>query len=182
MNSFALVLRGINVGGRRKILMAELKLALEKLGLKNCQSYIQSGNVVFQADNAFDSATLESVIANMILEKFGHEVPVIIISQKKLQAIVNRNPFAMDNDIKDLHCTFLKSPPSTGLLDNFNTLDYSPDQFEASKSAIYFLCGQKFSDSKMTNAVMEKKLGVSCTTRNWKTTLKILELVSNLDT
>ena len=180
MISYVLVLRGINVGGRRKILMVDLKTELSKLGLKNCQTYIQSGNVVFQSSVPIIIAEFELKIADLILSKFGHKVPVIILTVALLKSIIKNNPFVEGKDVKDLHCTFFNRVPSQFAIESFNKLDFSPDQFLTTKNALYLHCNQKFSDCKLTNAMMEKQLGVVCTTRNWKTTLKLQELLEAL--
>jgi uncharacterized protein (DUF1697 family) len=101
------ILRGINVGGKRKILMADLKSLCENLGWKNIVTYIQSGNLIFDSDKP--NSELEINLEKAITEKFGFDVPVIVRTEKELETSINNNPFFdEDTDIKQLHLTFLK--------------------------------------------------------------------------
>jgi uncharacterized protein (DUF1697 family) len=85
------ILRGINVGGKRRILMADLKLLFESFGLKNVVTYIQSGNVIFDSDQL--NSELENLFEKGITEKFGFDVPVIVRSSKDLEKAIQKNPF-----------------------------------------------------------------------------------------
>jgi len=84
-------LRGINVGGHKKILMADLRDFLENLNLKNVQTYIQSGNIVFQSSE-LNSTSLETLIENQILKQYGFDVPVLVKIQQELKSLRNEKP------------------------------------------------------------------------------------------
>lgn len=169
------LLRGINVGGKRKILMADLKAMCEKMGLKNVNTYIQSGNLIFNSDRK--NAELENALENAIAEEFGFEVPVTVRSEKELENSISNNPFfEKTTDLKRLHLTFLKKEPIRENLEKTLTYSYEPDLFKIEDKDVFIFCAGKYHESKLTNNFFEKQLNVGATTRNWKTILKLSEL------
>lgn len=175
MNRKIGILRGINVGGKRKILMADLKSMCEKLGLENVTTYIQSGNLVFNSD--LSNSELENNLEKAIAEKFGFDVPVIVRTGKELENSINNNPFFAKNaDIKQLHLTFLKEKPNKENLEKTLTFNYEPDKFKIEDKDVFLFCTGKYHESKLTNNFFEKQLKVGATTRNWQTVLKLSEL------
>ncbi len=175
MNKKVAILRGINVGGKRKILMADLKAMCQKLGWKNVVTYIQSGNLIFESSQ--QNTELENVLENAIKEKFGFEVPVIVRRLNELQALIDNNPFYNhDADVNQLHLTFLKESPTAENTDKTLSYNYEPDKFEIDNKAVFIFCAGKYHQSKLTNNFFEKSLKVGATTRNWKTVLKLQEL------
>ncbi len=178
MNKKIAILRGINVGGKRKIQMADLKSMCEKLGLKNITTYIQSGNLIFNSDKP--NSELENDLEKAITEKFGFDVPVIVRTEKELESSINNNPFFDKNvDINQLHLTFLKVKPNKENLDKTLTFKYEPDKFKINDKDAFIFCTGKYHESKLTNNFFEKQLKVGATTRNWKTVLKLSELSKN---
>ncbi len=176
MNKKIAILRGINVGGKRKILMADLKSLCEKLGLKDVKTYIQSGNIIFDSDK--ESLELENELEKTIIEKYGFNVPVIVRTDKEFEASIKNNSFFDENiDIKRLHLTFLKEKPNEENIEKTKTFNYEPDKFKIYDKDIFIYCAGKYHESKLTNNFFEKKLKVGATTRNWKTVLKLLELI-----
>ncbi|MDT0689150.1 DUF1697 domain-containing protein [Salegentibacter sp. F188] len=175
MNSKIAILRGINVGGKRKILMADLKNLCGELGITNVQTYIQSGNIIFRATDP--SVDLENKLETAISEKFGFEVPVIVRTSEELQELVDQNPFySLTTDINKLHLTFLKEKPAQENIQQTESFDYKPDRFKIQNKDVFIYCEGKYHQSKLTNNFFEKKLKTGATTRNWKTVLKLLEL------
>lgn len=169
------VLRGINVGGKRKILMSELKSMCEKLELQNVKTYIQSGNLIFNSDKP--SSELELDIEKTITKKIGFDVPVIVRTEEELKNSINNNPFFDENtDINQLHLTFFKARPNKQDIENMLALNCEPDKFKVEDKSVFIFCSGKYYESKLTNNFFEKRLKVSATTRNWKTVLKLLEL------
>ncbi len=169
------ILRGINVGGKRKILMADLKALCNALIWNDVKTYIQSGNVIFNSDK--ENPELEHELEKAITQKYGFDVPVIVINAEELQRMVDKNPFVDENtDISHLHLTFLKQNAIQENIDHIRTYDFEPDKFEIDNQAIFVYCEGKYHQSKLTNNFFEKKLKVGATTRNWKTVLKLLEL------
>ncbi len=174
MQQYIAILRGINVGGNRKILMVDLKNLFKKLGFANVTTYIQSGNVIFEA-NEKDQKVIAEKISNAILEQYGFEVPTVVITYKELAEAIKLNPFyKKDVDIDRLHLTFLKEVPSQVIFEG----DYKKDKFKISGKNAFIYCDGKYHESKLTNTFFEKRLQISATTRNWKTVLKLAELAS----
>lgn len=169
------ILRGINVGGKRIIRMADLKLLAEKLGWKEVKTYIQSGNLIFNASQ--ENTELEHILENAILEKFGFEVPVIIRDAAEFQSFVKQNPF-LDSAaaINQLHLTFLKTKPAKEDVTTILSHNYAPDKFAVHHKEVFICCTGKYHQSKLTNIFFEKQLKTGATTRNWKTVLQLIEL------
>jgi len=180
MPNYIAILRGINVGGKRKILMADLKLMFSKMGFENVTSYIQSGNILFQTSERISTTTVESRIENEILNNFGFEVPVILISDAALKKAISNNPYykASNTDIERLHLTFLKQEPTSERLKTLQEINMETDNFQIIDNTIFVYCSGKYSDSKFSNKFFENKLKVTTTTRNWKTILKLNDLLS----
>lgn len=178
MNKKIALLRGINVGGHKKILMTDLRLLFERLGFKNVRSYIQSGNIIFDTSVDKDEIDVEVQIEAAIKEQFGFDVPVIVRSKEELESLVNNNPFVKGGMFDDpqLFLTCLKSEPKAEdriITENFR---FEPDQFSIDRKDIYMVCMGKYHLSKLSNTFFESKLKVGATTRGWKTILKLLEL------
>ncbi len=175
MNKKIAILRGINVGGKRKILMSDLKSLWGKLGLKNVKTYIQSGNIIFDSDK--ENAELENKLEKAIADKFRFDVPVIVRTAKEFKTSIKNNPFFDENaDIKQFHLTFLKEKPKKENIENILTYNYKPDKYKIDNKDVFIYCAGKYHESKLINNFFEKKLKVGATTRNWKTVLKLLEL------
>lgn len=171
------ILRGINVGGKRKILMADLKELMGSLGYQNIQTYIQSGNLIFELDKKIESNEIAENIENAIEKNFNLEVPVIVLSAEEIENAVANNPFyKADADINKLHLTFLNEVPDKEKLAFVESFDHSPDQFKIIGKNAFIYCEDSYHKSKLTNDLFEKKLKVKATTRNWKTVLKLWEL------
>lgn len=169
------ILRGINVGGKRKILMADLKEMMEKIGLGECKTYIQSGNVFFQSNEG--NKQLENQIEKCINTRFGFEAPVIVKDIHELKETINNNPFyKQKEEITKLHLTFLKDKAEEEKIKEITASYNGADQFKIDGKNVFIFCEGKYHESKLTNNFFEKKLKVGATTRNWKTVLKLMEL------
>lgn len=178
MKRYICILRGINVGGHRKILMTDLVKLLETIDLKYIQTYIQSGNLVFFSSKKAEE--LEKEISETIYAKYGFEVEVILRKRSQIQAVVDKNPFLeKDVDIKKLYVTFLKEKPEMKHLLQLSELDIENDSYLVDGKEVYIKYENKLSDSKLNNNVIENKLQVAATTRNWKTIKSLLELAEN---
>lgn len=172
---YVAILRGINVGGRKKILMKDLITVLSSLSLTNIETYIQSGNVSFYYSGKLNVSELEPLIEQKIEDQYEFKVPVIIRSSEQLQNIVNSNPYS-NKDNSQLYVTFNKTEPSVDIANLLDKSSYLPDLFESTPNHIYILCNTKYSDTKLNNNFFEKKLKVTTTTRNWKTVNKLFEM------
>lgn len=173
------ILRGINVGGKKKILMSDLKGMFEALEFSNVVTYIQSGNVIFDSKESAHTKLAEQ-IRDAIKNKFGFEVPVVIRTVKELKQATESNPYyTSDSDINKLHLTFLNESPSEENIKETERYDYAPDLFTIKDKDVFIYCEGKYHQSKLSNAFFEKKLKVEATTRNWKTVLKLVALGGN---
>jgi uncharacterized protein (DUF1697 family) len=174
MNRRIAILRGINVGGKRKILMADLRAMFDKMKFSNVHTYIQSGNVLFDLKEEVDNLELAKNIEKAIKEQFGFDVPVIVRTPKEIEKAINQNPlYKDDTDIGHLHLTFLNEEPLTKNKEKLKSYTYEPDKFELIGKDVFIYCEGKYHQSKLTNNFFETKLKVNATTRNWKTVLKL---------
>lgn len=176
MIQYVALLRGINVGGKRKLLMKDLKQLFNKLGFRNIITFIQSGNVIFEYKST-NNSTLETSISEAILKQFNYDVPVIVRSQEEWNDLIQSNPF-INEDINKLHLILLQDSPPQESISKLNKIKSPDDQFVIDNQHIYILCHGPFHKTKFTNASIEKHLKLSATTRNWKTISKINGLMS----
>ena len=182
MATFTSVLRGINVSGQKKILMADLKELYAALNFKNVTTYIQSGNVVFNTDSSLSNQDIANEIEKAIQQKYSFAVPVIIRRTPELAQIMAANPFLLDSSIdpEKLHITFLAEIPQKSNLEKLNTFNYPPDQFEVLGQEIHLHIPERYGDTKLSNSFFETKLKVSATTRNWKTVNQLNQMATLL--
>ena len=171
------MLRGVNVGGNRKIKMEALRALYESLGLDQPQTFIQSGNVVFEAKSEPAAKVCEK-IERRILGDFGFSVPVLLKTSKELGEIVKRNPFLNDAaiDRSKLHVTFLSDIPPKTALEQLQPLAVPSEQLRVIGKEIYLYCPDGYGKTKLSNVAIEKRLAVRATTRNWATTNALLTM------
>lgn len=170
------ILKGINVSGHKKILMADLKALIETLGYKNVSTYIQSGNIIFTATQTAEKVRI--AIEKAIQQQYNFDVPVIVRSANELQDIIINNPFINKEgvDIDKLHVTFLEHTPDEEQLAAMRQYNYPPDEFSIAGKEVFLHCPVSYGETKLSNAFFEKKLKMNATTRNWKTVGKLAEL------
>ncbi|NOX46055.1 MAG: DUF1697 domain-containing protein [Chlorobi bacterium] len=177
MKTYIAVLRGINVSGQKIIKMAELREHLQQLDIENTQTYIQSGNIIFNTkiDNP---RSLETNIKNLIFEKWGFDVPVIVRELDDLRKIKTDNPFNKNQDIDParLSVVFLSNEPDMELIMGLSAFRDPIDTFEIKGREIYLHCPNGFGRSKLTTNFFERKLKVICTARNLKTLNRLIEI------
>jgi uncharacterized protein (DUF1697 family) len=171
------ILRGINVGGKRKLPMADLRALFEKMGFLNILTYIQSGNVLFDVEGDSDDSELSKRIEKEIKNEFGYDVPVIIRTAFDLEKVIKHNPFYNEGiDISSLHLTFLNEGPAMENIRETESYQSDPDRFALVGKEVFIYCEGKYHETKLSNTFFEKKLKVRATTRNWKTVLALYEL------
>ena len=177
MTTYISMLRGINVGGHNKIKMDILKQLYIELGYINVQTYIQSGNVIFQTLDT-NTANLAKSIAKQILEVTRFEVPVLVLKLEELKQTVENNPFTLDStkNAASFHITFLSAIPDTTNVEKLESSDYGEDQFKLQDKIIYVYCPTGYGNTKLTNTFFENKLKVTATCRNWKTVNELVRL------
>lgn len=173
--TFIALLRGINVGGQKKIKMAELRETLTRTGLENVQTYIQSGNVIFESSEG-NLKGLENSIRETILKDFGFEVPTLVISGNEIKEILEANPFAEKEEENKLYYVLLKKAPEKDLVAQFEEVNYPNEDFQVTEKCVYLMCKKGYGNAKLNNNLIEQKLKVEATTRNHKTMQKLLEM------
>ncbi|MEM9555111.1 MAG: DUF1697 domain-containing protein [Acidobacteriota bacterium] len=179
MKSIAL-LRGINVGGKNKLPMAELREIFAGVGCRDVVTYIQSGNVVYSVYDELAPRVAEAVSV-AITARFGYEIPVVTRDAEELAVVVDGSPYVRD-DLTDeqrkkaLHVAFLADEPPTDRIAALDPRRSPGDEFTVRGRTIYLFCPNGLARTKLTNAYFDSVLGTISTMRNWRTTLKLLEL------
>ena len=179
MQTYIALLRGINVGGHKKVPMAQLKELLSTADLQNVKTYIQSGNVIFQSINK-SSEELEQIIQNSILKEFGFEVPVLVRTRAELSTIFNNCPFS-DDKKSESYFVILSDVPVDDLVKEASQKTYLDDDYVIFNDCIYLFCAKGYGRAKFNLSYFEKKLNVNATARNYKTMVKLLSLSQTND-
>ncbi|MEO0573487.1 MAG: DUF1697 domain-containing protein [Bacteroidota bacterium] len=178
MKTYIAFLRGINVSGQKKIKMADLRASLQRQGLKNVHTYIQSGNVIFDVLST-EVKELGTQIEKTIEADFGFEVPVLLKAPKEIQGIVDNNPFKGEIDPKGLYFALLHKAPSNELISSFQELKFDNEDFHYTDGCVYLNCKLGAGKAKLNNNLIENKLKVTATTRNLNTMRKMIALTQN---
>ena len=168
--TYIVLLRGINVSGKNKIPMAVLRDLLKNLQFQSVQTYIQSGNIILESDKS--KTAICEIIKEGILSKFGFEIPVIVRTIPEWQKAIEKYPFSTENE-KIVAFTFLDRASE---IKEIEIKNIGEDQYKINGDVVYLNCPSTFAKTKISNNVLEKKLQVIATTRNLRTTLKLLEL------
>lgn len=177
MQSYIALFRGINVSGQKKIIMKDLISYMEEIGLKNLKTYIQSGNLSFLSE--LNSIELVKLIQAKIETEYRFFAPVIIFTKEEINKLVEQNPYVKTSaEIKYLYITFLSDYPENKLVENIKKIKFNNDEFIISDRIIYGFLPGGYGKTKINNNFFENKLKVSATTRNWKTALKLKEMVN----
>lgn len=173
------LLRGINVGGKHKLPMKDLLAMFAKAGCADARNYIQSGNVVFRAKSPL-AKKIPGVIAAAIRKQFGFEAPVLTRTATELRRIVRDNPYlGRGVDEKLIGVGFLADLPTKARVASLDPDRSPPDEFEVRGREIYFCFPNGSARSKLTNAYFDSKLSTTTTVRNWRTTLKLVEMATD---
>lgn len=168
MGTHVALLRGINVGGKRVVPMKTLADVFEKAGATNVRTYIQSGNVVF------DAKTVPSSLGAALEKKFKFEIPIVLRTKDELFEVTEGNPWKKDADV--VHVVFLADAPTKKQIADLDPKRSPPDEFRVAGRDIYLRCPNGVGKSKLTNAYFDSKLETISTLRNWRTVLALLDL------
>lgn len=182
MQKYIAILRGINVSGKNKIKMVALRNTLSAAGFAKVQSYIQSGNLVF-VHEGLDPFLLAEKIRQIVLQAFDIDAPVVAKDFDDYYKIYHSNPFLKqpEIDFSKLHISFLANRPSRELMSNIKDFIDPPNKLLPGTDVIYIHTPNGYSKSKFTNNFLESKLKVTASTRNLKTTQKLLEMAGQND-
>lgn len=177
MKTHLALLRGINVSGHNMIKMDVLKKMLEDVGFQNVQTYIQSGNVFVDTEEA-NAAAVGFQIKQEIFKSLGLEVPVVVIGKEDLEACLRNNPYLKekDIDIKKLYVAFISKELAPGALNDLKMSQVKPDEAAIDTSRIYIKYNVGAGKTKFDQKYIEKKLNVTATIRNWNTVTNLLSM------
>jgi uncharacterized protein (DUF1697 family) len=188
MASHVALLRGINLGGRNKVPMAELREVVSSLGHTGVTTYIQSGNVLFSTEET-DNAKLAAALESAIEERFGLWSSVVVLSRDELAAVLAANPYPAEPDPRLVHVVFLNADPPPDLLDRIAAVvsaaaaKGSRDTVQASGRALYVHTPDGFGRSELAQNLFRlvtpparQKQSLAATARNWATATRLLSL------
>lgn len=176
MNTYITLLRGINVGGHKKVPMAELRELLLKSGFENVRTYIQSGNIILQSSISH-TKEIEIRIQKLICAHFGFEVPVIAKTRQELEALFNACPFSKEKK-ETSYFIMLSTIPKQDLVEEVSEKTFQNEEFVIINDCLYFHSSIGYGNSKFNMNFFEKKLNLTATSRNYKTLMKLLEMSS----
>jgi uncharacterized protein (DUF1697 family) len=171
------LLRGINLGPKRRVPMAELRALLGEAGYGSVRTYVQSGNVVLGSDAS--PAELEAQTAQLISEKFGFAVPVVSRTAAELAAVVEHDPFGeLVTEHKRYQVSFLDQPPPSAVIQALQDAVAEPEAVAVNGREIYAWHPEGVARSKLWNKLAGGSLGVTATARNWTTVCTLLEMAA----
>ena len=177
MKNYIALLRGINVNGQKTIRMADLQTHLGELGWQGIRTYVQSGNVIFSTANE-DAGHLARKITWKLQDKYGFEVPTLVLDPENMLQVIHYNPYVRDPaTITDrLYVTFLFDRPHEDRVRELRQIEQSGEHFTVEDQIIYLYYPDGYGRALMDNNAFERALKVKATTRNWKTVNKLYEL------
>ena len=175
MTRYIVLLRGINVGGRRRVAMVDLRTLLIDLGYRDVRTHLQTGNVVLTSDASAERTRQE--IEDALAAKYGDGIEVFVRARKEIADVVDGDPLgAVAVNPSRYVAMFLSGKPDASALKAVKVADVGDEQFAAAGRAIYLWCPDGLHNAKLAKLLSEKRLGVRATARNWNTVVKLLEL------
>jgi uncharacterized protein (DUF1697 family) len=178
MQTYISLLRGVNMTGHNSMKMKDLVSLFSDLEFKSPETYIQSGNVIFDAPDELSEEEISIIITKGIRSKFDYEIPAIIRTTSELNFILKANPFLYNEkfDISRVAVVFLTNEVTSAQTDKIKNYDYPPDKFHIASREIYIFCPDGFGKSKLYTNFFEGKMGVTGTARNLKTISSLIEI------
>jgi uncharacterized protein (DUF1697 family) len=179
VTTYVALLRGINLGPRNKIAMADLRELLDGLGHGDVRTHILSGNAIFTSSRR-SVPGLEAELSKAIDERFGFDIAVLIRTRDELAALVAANPFpGSKREPSKCFAIFVDRNPPKATLNALDPETYAPDEIRLGDRVIYAWLPNGVQGSKVLGLLTDKRLGVTTTNRNWNTTTKLLELAGD---
>jgi uncharacterized protein (DUF1697 family) len=177
MPIYIAMLRGINIGPHKRMKMEKLRSSCEALGFVKVKTYIQSGNLVFQAPKLSSAAAAKKVEAQ-IVKDFGFSADVISRTAEEMKKVVEGNPLLREPgiDTSKFHVVFLADVPSPEAIKKLEALTLSPDKVRHSGKEIYFYFPNGVSGSSIWKHNLDRVMSVSGTMRNWNTVNTLYEM------
>ncbi|MFF4116006.1 DUF1697 domain-containing protein [Streptomyces sp. NPDC001714] len=180
MTTYAALLRGINVGGNKKLPMAELRALMTGLGYDSVQTYLQSGQAAFASAHG-DAGSLAAELTGAIEERFGFSVDVLVRDHAYLKAVVENCPFpAAELAGRQLHATYFSEPVTAERYADIDPAVHLPEEFRLGDRVLYLYAPDGLGRSKLAEALSRPRVnkGLIATTRNWNTVVKLVELTT----
>ena len=176
MQTYVALLRGVNLGSRNKVSMADLRALFAALGAEEVTTYVQSGNVVFRTKQR-PEPVLRKAIEQRISHDLGLDVAVLLRTKTQLRRVHSGIPFAArGHEPTKLHVTFLADTPARTRARALQATPAGSDELRVVGREVYLYLPHGYGRTKLGNAYFEKELGVTATTRNWRTVGKLVEL------
>ena len=180
MTTCVALLRGINIGSRKRIAMADLRALVGDLGYANARTLVNSGNVVFDVDGDAGNREIENRIVTALRESQGLDVPVLVRTGDEMRAIVDRNPFPeMAPTPKLLHVTFLANEPEPARVETLQEIEGGDDDVRVIGTEVYLSSPNGLSGSVFNINGLDRLLGVVTTSRNWNTVSKLAAMATD---
>ncbi len=175
MTGWVALLRGINVGGRHRVPMGELRAVAERLAYRDVATYVQSGNLVFTAGD--EAVGIGTELQAALETRFGFGIPVVLRSREEIERIAARHPFEdRESDPARLHVFFLAGDPDAGKVASWHPERFAPDEVRIQGREVYAHLPNGMGRSKLT-----VELGTPATARNWRTVQAIRDLIASVD-
>lgn len=173
--TYIALLRGINVSGQKLLKMEELRKVFEGMGFKNVRSYIQSGNIIFETAKT-KPEKLCSKIQKELLKIFGYEVTVVVRTIPEIEEVIKKYPFSKVRKHEEcrIYVSFLERVPDKAAVKELIALNSEDEMFHIADDNLYVLLRHGFPDSLTGKNIIEKKLKIRATTRNWNTVNKLI--------
>lgn len=177
MPAYAVLLRGVNVGGHNRVAMPKLRAVLTDAGYEDVATYVASGNAVLRTSR--NEAALVSDVHEQIQRAFGLDLPVVARTTAQLKKVASGNPFLRraDDPGKQLHVAFLSARPAPAKVKAVDPTRDAPEELRIVGREVYAWCPNGLGRSKVLNG-LEKALGCDATVRNWRTVTELLRMTS----
>lgn len=179
MNAYVALFRGINVGGKNLLQMGKLKQLLSEAGFSQVSTYIQSGNVLFKSEET----DIDKIVDNIrisVFSEFGFEPEVLVLQPEEIEQAILGNPYGESvSKPESLHVGFLSEAPSNPDLQKLESIKKDSERFSLVGKYFYLSAPEGVGRSKLA-AQSERLLGVTMTDRNWRTVIKIQDMLANV--
>jgi uncharacterized protein (DUF1697 family) len=174
MATYAILLRGVNLGGRRQLAMTDLRRVLESLGYTDVSTHLRSGNAVITSDDG-DPERIAATVHEAVAAELSLRSAVIVRTGKELADVIASNPFPEhESEPAKLHVAFLSTQPSRAAVEAVDAARFAPDEFRLGDRALYLWFPNGAGRSKLTMPALAR-MEVEVTMRNWNTVLALAE-------
>lgn len=180
MTTYAALLRGINVGGTKKVPMADLRTLLTGLGHTGVRTYLQSGQAVFTAAGG-DEESLAAELGRAVEDRFGFPVDVLVRDHAYLKSVAEACPFpAADLEARQLHVTYYSAPVAPDRYADIDQAAHLPEEFRLGDRCLYLYAPDGLGRSRLAERLGRRPAakGLIATSRNWNTVVKLVELTA----